>query len=251
MIYIVLGMHKSGTTLISQILHKSGINMGEFDESVRYDEGNQYERKECQNINNDMLHSHGKYCLDVVNDSAVGNYQKEKPHIIPRLLINLNKQYHDWGFKDPRTCLTYALWKKYLSEHKLIFVYRHPLEVWRHFDNFIPWYKIHTKIIVCWKAVAAWYIYNSKIAEQIKKKESIYTIIDYNEFMDFSETIRQLESFVGMHLMDCRQKEMYRTKQKSTLLFDVVKRIYFFVTKNDIDALYLKLLSEYKKQNNV
>ena len=32
-IYVVLGMHKSGTTLVSQTLHKSGVSMGpEFDE---------------------------------------------------------------------------------------------------------------------------------------------------------------------------------------------------------------------------
>jgi len=29
MIYVVLGMHKSGTTLVSQILHRSGIDMGD------------------------------------------------------------------------------------------------------------------------------------------------------------------------------------------------------------------------------
>lgn len=28
MIYIVLGMHKSGTTLVASLLYKSGVNMG-------------------------------------------------------------------------------------------------------------------------------------------------------------------------------------------------------------------------------
>ena len=51
MIYIILGMHKSGTTLISQILHKSGINMGNFNEDVSYDQGNKYERPASQKIN--------------------------------------------------------------------------------------------------------------------------------------------------------------------------------------------------------
>ena len=43
-IYVVLGMHKSGTTLISQILHHSGVNMGgaEIETSRSYDEGNKY-----------------------------------------------------------------------------------------------------------------------------------------------------------------------------------------------------------------
>ncbi len=46
MIYVIFGMHKSGTTLVAEMLHKSGINMGDFDESVSYDIGNQYERNE-------------------------------------------------------------------------------------------------------------------------------------------------------------------------------------------------------------
>ena len=40
MIYALLGMHKSGTSLLSRILHESSINMGDFDESKGYDEVN-------------------------------------------------------------------------------------------------------------------------------------------------------------------------------------------------------------------
>mgnify|MGYP001063669191 CR=1 FL=1 len=33
-VFVVLGMHKSGTTLVSQILHRSGIEMGDADDVV-------------------------------------------------------------------------------------------------------------------------------------------------------------------------------------------------------------------------
>ncbi len=40
MLYVILGMHKSGTTMISEILHNSGISMGEWkDKSNNYDYG--------------------------------------------------------------------------------------------------------------------------------------------------------------------------------------------------------------------
>ena len=58
MIYVVLGMHKSGTTLISETLHESGINMGEFSDiqqGIGYDEGHKYERRETQQINRQIL----------------------------------------------------------------------------------------------------------------------------------------------------------------------------------------------------
>jgi len=67
MIYVILGMHKSGTTLISQILHKSGINMGEFNEDVSYDQGNQHERPAAQKINREILKCGDAHSLDVIN----------------------------------------------------------------------------------------------------------------------------------------------------------------------------------------
>ena len=66
MIYIVLGMHKSGTTLLSQILHHSGISMGEnFNESVSYSQGNKYERETTQQINKEILGDPTAYSIDI------------------------------------------------------------------------------------------------------------------------------------------------------------------------------------------
>jgi len=234
-------MHKSGTTLISQILHKSGINMGEFDESLGYDNGNQYERKESLKINNDMLCSHNKHCLDVINSPAIIDVNRKFSQEIKELLTTLNKEHQNWGFKDPRTSLTYPVWKKYLLEHKLIFIYRHPLEVWHHFQSLIPKYKIHTRILVGWKTLRAWYTYNLKITEQIREQDTPYIIINYNDFMNSSQAIKNLEAFIGINLVDCRRRDMYRLKLKFTLLYRALKTVYLLVSGNDIDALYLTL----------
>ena len=58
MIFVILGMHKSGTTLVSQTLHASGINMGDFDSSLTYDTNNKFERHNTQELNRDMLHGY-------------------------------------------------------------------------------------------------------------------------------------------------------------------------------------------------
>ncbi|MGM0484512.1 MAG: hypothetical protein ACQERI_08185, partial [Candidatus Krumholzibacteriota bacterium] len=56
MIFVLLGMHKSGTTLISRMLHESGINMcGEPCGEASYDAGNKYERLEFLIYNTAML----------------------------------------------------------------------------------------------------------------------------------------------------------------------------------------------------
>jgi hypothetical protein len=52
MICVFLSMHKSGTTLVSEILHHSGINMGDdIDEHVSYDRGNKYEHESTLGLN--------------------------------------------------------------------------------------------------------------------------------------------------------------------------------------------------------
>ncbi len=55
MIYVVLGMHKSGTTLVARTLHESGIIMGEeFPAGASYC-SNKYEAKWPQSFSDEIL----------------------------------------------------------------------------------------------------------------------------------------------------------------------------------------------------
>jgi hypothetical protein len=54
-ICVVLGMHKSGTTLVSEILHHSGIRMVENDSVESYDHGNHFEREDTNQFNKRLL----------------------------------------------------------------------------------------------------------------------------------------------------------------------------------------------------
>ena len=84
MIYVILGMHKSGTTLISRILDSSGINMGTFDESRSYSMGNKGERAETVSLNRAMLGCGNGHSLSVskpltadqVGEEHIGELQK-------------------------------------------------------------------------------------------------------------------------------------------------------------------------------
>ncbi len=60
MIYIVLGCHKSGTTLIARTLHESGIAMvGDDDAQGDYDQSGFYERLRWVELNQHIL-GHGR-----------------------------------------------------------------------------------------------------------------------------------------------------------------------------------------------
>lgn len=156
MIYIVLGMHKSGTTLTAQLLHASGINMG-FDLTEGEDD---YGAEKCEGrllreINNSLLGSTGVFSLDVKvpEDFLEKKANAEKV----KQLIDAQSAYTDWGMKNPIQTLTYPFWQERLPEHKLILVFRSPEPVSKHYIRSRPNYKIY------WKALRTWKQYNKQL----------------------------------------------------------------------------------------
>lgn len=100
---IVLGMHRSGTSLISQWLHSMGLNMG----------------KELLGENFSNVHGHFEN-VDFINYHELQLEKNLLPigglkinHFNPlKILINeeelaklIDSQDGQWGMKDPRTCL--------------------------------------------------------------------------------------------------------------------------------------------------
>ena len=149
-IYVVLGMHKSGTTLVARVLHESGISMGEFDSRLGYGEGNRYERHDAQLANRDLLrgyqipsldHLVRRRRLDPVDAAGYAINRDSQAYVRHRALARrlerpdaaervrpiverCEERGEDWGFKDPRTCLTFPAWRKVLPEHRIVVVYR-------------------------------------------------------------------------------------------------------------------------------
>ena len=58
MIYVVLGMGNSGTSLLARTLHASGIHMGDGVDTISYDEGGYGERRKFRELNRSMLGTH-------------------------------------------------------------------------------------------------------------------------------------------------------------------------------------------------
>ena len=230
MIYVVLGMHKSGTTLVSKTLHESGINMGEFDGATTYDEGNKYERFETLMTNIALLGTtFDRSSIHVINTIALDNN-------IPKILLSnissaitrLNSQYKDWGFKDPRLCLTYGVWSALLPVHKLIAVIRSPHELIEHYENKGSRFRVR-RAVVAWKALKAWHVYNTQILEALRKTDRPYIVIEYGEFLRSDEIFKELSEFAGRPLTDVRDKSLFRHKgesnRKKSVLFCLQRRL--------------------------
>lgn len=201
MIYVVLGMHKSGTSLAAEILHKSGISMVNTDPVGTYEDGAYYERQDCFQLNMAILGWSDEELLYCKSELALTPVQAAQM----RTIIAENEALGgDWGFKDPRTCLTYSLWSKYLPPHRLIIVYR-PVEA--------IWHRYQYKGLRFWKhwqrafgLVEAWLVYNEAIIRILQHRQSHYIVLSYQAFLAEDSEFQRLSRFVDRPLVDMRHK---------------------------------------------
>lgn len=215
---MVLGMHKSGTTLVAETLHRSGINMGAFPKNSGYDDGNQHERVTTRRINKSILGC-GETDSEKVIRPFVGNLAPARRERMSRLVGDLSRRHADWGFKDPRTCLTYAAWEKVLPAHRLIIVYRPLAEVWSHYRRTCPLVDRLSGPLHSWRVVRAWHVYNQAILDIAARTSMDWIAIDYSRFMrDGDETWRRLEAFTGRRLVDARSSRLYRSRTRPAVL---------------------------------
>lgn len=251
MIYIVLGMHKSGTTLVSEILHKSGIHMGDFDMSAGYDEGNKYERLEPHDLNIEMLgYDYDEFSLNILK--VLEGPEQVKPETIAKmkeLVESLNRRYSDWGFKDPRTCLTYSVWKSMLPKHKLVIVFRNPMKLWQHYKP-KKFYKTFHSLAICWKAVLGWYVHNLEILKILKSAHEECIVLLYADIMQDDRCFKAFSEFIGRPLHDSRNPALYRNKtEKIDLRFRLMLFFQKHFFKRDVWGLSREL-SKYAVQLN-
>lgn len=121
---IILGMHRSGTSLIAGILHRLGISMG--DNFTQSDPWDHYEDPVMVTLNQQLLTAAGGNWHNPPGAKKLWTSSHQYNERIQRYIRDRNNG-SPWGFKDPRTCLTVNLWHHHLSfwdEPKYILVWR-------------------------------------------------------------------------------------------------------------------------------
>lgn len=216
MVHIVLGMHKSGTTLVTQMLHQSGIAMVEAaDATVGYDAGNQWEREATKQVNHSLLGSAGLYSLRarrrgplrVTDETAAG---------MRSIVAECSARHADWGFKDPRTCLTYDAWARELPPHRLIVVYRRPEEAWTHYWNST---RGSRRLTVLREFLPRWCEYNAAILRTLETTSLPSIVLHYSRLMDDEREFDRLQAFLGRDLSDQRRPGMRRSRPRPSVSY--------------------------------
>lgn len=234
MVFVVLGMHKSGTSLVSQILHQSGVDMLE-NPSRTYDEGNCYERESFRDVNSKILQSDGRFSLDITHGEFSRFMERPEPELsrlVMEEVAHLSECHENWGFKDPRTCYTYPFWKRYLPPHRIVVVYRSPHDLWKRYRKY---YRL-LKFRGAWKLVKRWTESNLNILDFISQREGQSIVINYDSLMTDDDTFAKLQDFVGVELKDARKPELYRNRAGEGGLvsaFDRLRHMLGYVTAQE------------------
>lgn len=125
---VVLGMHRSGTSMVAGVLKILGINMGEeLEEGNEWNPLGYFENKKFMAINKKITNE--KEGL-IINVPTLDEILLKKERFIYKI-DQLIKQEESalWGWKDPRTSLTIDLFLPFLKNPYFIICFRNPLQV--------------------------------------------------------------------------------------------------------------------------
>ena len=130
----VLGMHRSGTSVATRILNLLGIYLGPEEHLIGSRPDNPKGFWECQPIvelNDEILERLGGNWHELPSFPAGWERASELADLRQkaRTLIARYFAASNWGWKDPRTCLTLEFWKQLLPPMRYVICLRNPVEV--------------------------------------------------------------------------------------------------------------------------
>jgi hypothetical protein len=114
-ILVVAGMHRSGTSVVTQWLKKCGLNVG--DELMGAGTGNEqghFEDVDFLRAHQSLLRSHR--LTDTGFTEAVMQLTDREKELLNDIINHKNGFNQQWGWKDPRTCLFLDSYRQLIPE---------------------------------------------------------------------------------------------------------------------------------------
>src|SRR3972149_3427729 len=108
---IVLGPYRSGTSLMSRILSKLGVNFGpdrEMHAGTQYNPGGYFERAAINNANDAFITSSGGDLARPGDPVELARRGDPKP--LREMDLTWMAAERTWGIKDPRLCASLWAW---------------------------------------------------------------------------------------------------------------------------------------------
>ena len=237
-VVVVLGMHKSGTTLIADTLHRSGIPMIGAELDVGYDDGNKMERDETRALNMELLGDNGRQSMRVIQPLASENVTSAQRDQARAVIDTVGLDV--WGFKDPRTLLTFGFWQDVLEDPILVGIFRNPVEVFGHYLRRAGRRWISRDPTFLPDALRAWCVYNNHLLD-LKHRHPQMLLLEYAEFMTSEMGLQRMAIHLGRPLVDCRQPAMRRAEAIPTADYRLAKLVVRLRDRLNPDQIYAQL----------
>lgn len=131
----VLGMHRSGTSMVTRMLNVCGLYLGPPDDLMpaqAHDNPLGYwEHRSITQLNDDILATLGGRWdrPPATPDDWWKQPRFDRLRERASTLATALAQEGRWGWKDPRTCLTLPFWLDLLPDLEVVLCLRHPLEI--------------------------------------------------------------------------------------------------------------------------
>jgi len=133
----IIGMHRSGTSMVARLLHLCGLYLGPEDQLVPPGDGNPtgfWENRAMDEVNEAVLaHLSGGWDFLLppmpVGWEADPGLERLR-HRAAEIIKSLSRK-EPWGWKDPRASITLPFWKALIPDLKIVVCLRDPVEVVR------------------------------------------------------------------------------------------------------------------------
>lgn len=190
----VLGMHRSGTSLVSRVLNLLGVHLGPEQHLMKANVDNPkgyWEHQLITNLNDEILVRLGGSWHEppiFLQGWQHGTVLSDIRQRARRLIQDDFAAAQNWGWKDPRTCLTLPFWQTLVSSPKYILCLRNPIDVAQSLQrrNGFPFEK----------SMRLWLAHVNAALEQTAVQERM--IIFYEDLiLDWRTELKRLAQFLG------------------------------------------------------
>ena len=213
MICCITGMHRSGTSLTSSWLQACGLVIADGpvipplpDNPKGFFEDVDFVKLHAQSIRRRQRWSYGWK----ITPTHSLEFSPPEESVAAQLIAVRQSKYHIWGWKDPRSTLFLAYWKRLIPSLKVILVWRPAEEVafsllsrWRQQPSRRAWVKP-------WGALHMWRAYNKLACEyaEAQRQDTLVLPISYLIENDHTVLARLNEQF-DAHLTYVPIRDLY------------------------------------------